>query len=114
MVEGAFRSFVHDHFFLAEEGGTRMVDVLEFRSPYGLLGRLVDRCFLGGYLRRFLTARALALKRFHGDGPRGAAFYRVLTHLGWTFAWADIYRRVRNSHEMPPPAPVDASEDEGW
>jgi ligand-binding SRPBCC domain-containing protein len=63
MVEGDFRSFVHDHFFLVEDGGTRMVDVLNFRSPYGLLGRLVDRCFLGGYLRRFLTARALALQR---------------------------------------------------
>jgi hypothetical protein len=30
-----------------------------------------------------------------GYAPRGSGFYRVLAHLGWTCAWAGIYRRAR-------------------
>jgi len=30
-----------------------------------------------------------------GYTPRGTLFYRILAHLGWTFAWAGIYRRAR-------------------
>lgn len=62
MVKGHFRSFVHDHHYTPERGGTRMRDVLEFRSPYGPLGALVDQLVLGRYLRRFLETRAEALR----------------------------------------------------
>jgi len=62
MVAGHFRSFVHDHHFAPERGGTLMRDVLEFRSPYGPLGALVDQLVLGRYLRRFLATRAGALR----------------------------------------------------
>lgn len=30
-----------------------------------------------------------------GYHPKGTNFYRVLAHIGWTFAWGDIYRRAR-------------------
>ncbi len=30
-----------------------------------------------------------------GYEPRGSGFYRILAHLGWTFAWAGVYRRAR-------------------
>jgi hypothetical protein len=30
-----------------------------------------------------------------GYAPSGSVLYRVLAHLGWTFAWAGIYRRAR-------------------
>ncbi|HEV7426787.1 MAG TPA: SRPBCC family protein [Thermoanaerobaculia bacterium] len=40
MVRGAFRSFVHDHYFEACDDGTRMTDVLAFRSPLGVLGAI--------------------------------------------------------------------------
>jgi ligand-binding SRPBCC domain-containing protein len=57
MVRGRFASFVHDHHFEATESGTRIRETLEFRSPLGWLGRLVDRFVLEGYLRRLLEAR---------------------------------------------------------
>lgn len=63
MVRGAFRSFVHDHYFTETAGGATMADVVEFRSPFGVLGRLVDRWLLRTYLERLLTTRAAALKR---------------------------------------------------
>ena len=63
MVSGAFRSFVHDHRFEVRGDRTIMVDEVEFRSPLGMLGALVDFIFLAGYLRRMLTARSAAIKR---------------------------------------------------
>ena len=63
MTRGAFKSFAHDHRFEAREGGTVMTDEVEFRSPLGPLGRLVDWLFMAGYLRRLLEGRCQALKR---------------------------------------------------
>jgi ligand-binding SRPBCC domain-containing protein len=57
MVRGAFRSFVHDHYFEVFDGGTRMTDVLAFRSPFGVLGAMVDRLVMTAYLTRMLTTR---------------------------------------------------------
>lgn len=60
---GPFASFHHQHRFepLAD-GGTRMRDHWEHRSPFGPLGWLVDRLVLGRYMRRLLQTRNAALK----------------------------------------------------
>ena len=63
MTAGAFRSFAHDHRFEARNGLTVMIDEVEFRSPFGLIGRLVDYVFMTGYLRRLLECRCQAIKR---------------------------------------------------
>jgi ligand-binding SRPBCC domain-containing protein len=57
MVRGAFRSFVHDHYFESCDEGTRMTDVLAFQSPFGVLGAIVDRFVMRRYLTRLLTKR---------------------------------------------------------
>jgi ligand-binding SRPBCC domain-containing protein len=57
MVRGAFRSFVHDHYFEPCDEGTLMTDVLVFRSPFGVLGAIVDRVVMRSYLTRMLTKR---------------------------------------------------------
>jgi len=57
MVRGAFRSFVHDHYFAPCDEGTLMTDVLVFRSPFGMLGAIVDRMIMTAYLTRMLTKR---------------------------------------------------------
>lgn len=62
MVQGAFHSFVHDHYFEAIAGGTKMTDVLTFASPIGFLGAIVDRLFLAAYLRRMLVSRNEVIK----------------------------------------------------
>ena len=63
MTAGAFRSFAHDHRFEARAGVTVMTDDVEFRSPLGPLGWLVDYLFMAGYLRRLLGGRCQAIKR---------------------------------------------------
>lgn len=63
MTAGAFRSFVHDHRFEERGGRTTMIDEVEFRSPVGPIGRLVDWLFMAGYMRRLLAGRCEAIKR---------------------------------------------------
>lgn len=71
MVSGAFKSMKHDHEFVPQPSGTLMVDRFEFESPFGILGRIVDRLFLSGYLRRFLIRRNEVLKGLaESDGWR--------------------------------------------
>ena len=57
MIRGAFRSFVHDHYFEPCADGTNIRDVLTFRSPLGFVGAVVDRLIMSGYLRRLLVRR---------------------------------------------------------
>ncbi|HEX2833989.1 MAG TPA: SRPBCC family protein [Thermoanaerobaculia bacterium] len=62
MQRGAFRSFVHDHTFVEERGGTTMTDVAVFAAPLGVLGWIAERLVLRAYMTRFLTRRAQVLK----------------------------------------------------
>jgi len=62
MLHGAFRSFVHDHYFESCAEGTRMKDVLTFRSPFGIVGAIVDLLVMTRYLTRLLTRRNEAVK----------------------------------------------------
>lgn len=63
MVRGRFARFEHDHFFAPVAGGTAMRDVIEFASPCGWLGWLVDRSVLRRYLRRLILARNDVVRR---------------------------------------------------
>jgi ligand-binding SRPBCC domain-containing protein len=62
MQRGAFRSFVHDHYFDFANGRTRMVDVLVFSAPLGILGRIAEKLVLRRYLARLLALRAATIK----------------------------------------------------
>lgn len=63
LVKSAFRSMRHVHEFEARDGGTRMRDVLEWVSPFGVIGRIADALVVKSHLRRFVTVKQLALKR---------------------------------------------------
>jgi ligand-binding SRPBCC domain-containing protein len=61
-TSGPFKRFRHEHLFEPIANGTMMVDRVRFDAPVGLIGALVDRAFLGRYMRRLIEERALALK----------------------------------------------------
>lgn len=63
MVGGPFRTFIHDHDFRGELGGTTMVDECKFAVPGWPVSWLLERLVLGPYLRRFLTKRAGVIRR---------------------------------------------------
>lgn len=73
MVAGAFQRFDHDHFFRDhEDGATHMVDVFDYTSPCGVLGKLADKWFLERYMRNLLSERNEEIKRVaEQDVPPG-------------------------------------------
>lgn len=57
-VRGPFARWWHEHRFQDDgHGGTRMIDVIEFRSPGGPIGRLADRAVLAGYMAKLIRQR---------------------------------------------------------
>ena len=74
MVKGAFRIFVHDHFFVGRpDGSTIMREVVSFQSPFGVLGKLVDELVMKRYLSRLLAGRQRVVKAAAEGDRAGAA-----------------------------------------
>jgi ligand-binding SRPBCC domain-containing protein len=69
MIAGAFREFVHDHRFETRDGGTIMIDEVNFWSPLGPLGQFVDWLFLKSYMQRLLVDRAKSIKTEAESNP---------------------------------------------
>jgi ligand-binding SRPBCC domain-containing protein len=63
MVEGAFKSFRHEHYFFAVKGKTLMRDVFEFESPFGILGKLFNFITLKAYMKSLLKQRNGVIKQ---------------------------------------------------
>ena len=42
MQRGVFRHFDHDHYFEQTASGTRMRDVFDYSSPFGIIGRVAN------------------------------------------------------------------------
>lgn len=64
MIKGDFKSFHHDHHFKATTNGTIMIDLVNFETPYGNLGKLINSLFLRKYLERFLIKRNAVIKEY--------------------------------------------------
>lgn len=54
---GPFRRFHHEHVFEPVDGGTRVIDHVEFEAPLGVLGRVAERLVLGRYLPHLIRVR---------------------------------------------------------
>lgn len=62
MLQGSFRSFRHQHIFKMEGENTIMIDVLEFESPFGIIGKIFNFIFLKNYMKIFLSERNQLIK----------------------------------------------------
>lgn len=60
-VRGPFARFRHRHRFEATPTGTRMVDEITFRAPFGALGRIAEGLVLRRYLVRLIRERNRSL-----------------------------------------------------
>ncbi len=64
MIKGDFKSFYHEHHFKAVENGTIMIDLLFFETPYGNIGKMLNKLFLRSYLQKFLMKRNEVIKQY--------------------------------------------------
>jgi ligand-binding SRPBCC domain-containing protein len=68
MKKGIFKRFTHDHYFETIEGKTKMYEVFDYESPFGILGKLADNLFLKSYMKRFLETRNNKIKAYLKKG----------------------------------------------
>jgi ligand-binding SRPBCC domain-containing protein len=64
MVNGDFKSLKHEHHFKAVNNGTLIIDLFSFEAPYGSLGKLFNRLFLTGYLKKLLEKRNKVIREY--------------------------------------------------
>lgn len=57
-ARGPYKSWRHTHRFSEVEGGTSIVDIVDYALPFGLLGRLVHRLQVADDLADILDYRA--------------------------------------------------------
>ena len=64
MIKGDFTSFHHEHHFKAAHNGTIMIDIVNFETPYGKIGKMANAIFLKRYLQKFLIKRNEVIKDY--------------------------------------------------
>lgn len=62
MQRGAFKRWHHTHLFARKQHGTLMIDEVNFASPLGVIGRIVDSLVLEEYMKRLLLAHNSYIK----------------------------------------------------
>lgn len=62
MQQGTFKSLHHQHIFKTANGKTLMIDIFDFESPLGIIGKFFNKIFLKNYLENFLLERNQLIK----------------------------------------------------
>ncbi len=57
MIRGAFKTFKHKHQFEETDGVTLMTDLIEYSSPFGIIGSMADALFMKKYLTSFILKK---------------------------------------------------------
>ena len=64
MIQGDFKSYKHEHHFKQVDNGALLIDLVEFESPYGILGNWANQLFLKRYLKKLLVKRNEVIKEY--------------------------------------------------
>ena len=64
MVDGDFKSLRHEHHFKRIDNGTLLIDIFEFETPYGGLGKMLNEFYLTGYMKKLLETRNRMIKDY--------------------------------------------------
>jgi ligand-binding SRPBCC domain-containing protein len=67
-LQGDFRMMRHEHYFKPCENGTLLIDLFHFESPYGMLGRWINKFFLVRYMKKLLEKRNQTIKEYAETG----------------------------------------------
>jgi hypothetical protein len=62
-VHGAFKMMKHEHYFKPAENGTIMIDQFLYSLPYASVGKLLNKLYLEGYLKKLLMERNDFIKK---------------------------------------------------
>ena len=63
-TKGIFKLMKHDHYFEVENNIVIMKDIFEFKSPFGIFGKLFNYLILTKYLKNLLVVRNETIRDF--------------------------------------------------
>lgn len=63
---GPYALWHHQHHFKEVEGGVLMNDILHYAIPYGVIGRLSNRVFVGNKVKQIFDFRERAIEKLFG------------------------------------------------
>jgi len=64
MTKGDFHSFLHEHFFKPANNGTIVIDIVNYETPHGLLGKFVNQVYLNNYIEKMIIHRNDVVKQY--------------------------------------------------
>ena len=64
MTQGDFTSFEHEHYFKPAENGTIVIDIVHFQTPYGILGKILNKIYLKRYLEKMISERNQVISQY--------------------------------------------------
>jgi len=67
-LQGPYRKWVHEHTFVADGEGTRIVDQVEYEVPGWVIEPLIHRFFVRPQIERIFAFRAEAIRKKFGLG----------------------------------------------
>jgi ligand-binding SRPBCC domain-containing protein len=67
-LQGSFKAMKHEHHFKPCDNGTIMIDVFEFESPYGVVGKWLNQFYLTRYMKKLLEHHNRTIKEFAESG----------------------------------------------
>jgi ligand-binding SRPBCC domain-containing protein len=73
MIEGTFKAFKHIHEFVPHDSGTLVKDTIMWKSPFGILGRIIDSLFIERHLTDLVSGRNSRLKQLAEETARPAS-----------------------------------------
>ncbi len=68
MQKGDFKSLKHEHHFKKIDNGTIMIDILNFESPYGIIGKWFNKIYLKNLLQKLIVQRNIVIKDYAETG----------------------------------------------
>jgi ligand-binding SRPBCC domain-containing protein len=63
-IKGIFKSMIHKHKFKQLDNRVIMIDIFEFQSPFGILGKIFNKLILTNYMKQLLIDRNNVIKEF--------------------------------------------------
>ena len=67
-VKGPYQVWIHTHRFVAQNGGTLMIDDLQYAIPLGCLGELARAMFVKKEIERIFEYRKKVIKQIFEEG----------------------------------------------
>jgi len=73
-LKGPYKTWRHEHYFKAIDGGVEMTDMVHYKNPLGILGNLANWLFVKRKLKKIFEFRFNKVEELFGQWPGGQEY----------------------------------------